>query len=312
MQRKLHTLLLFSLLLQIAFPAVRFMGVVQNQTIQVQSSLVRVPVSVTDSSGRTVPGLKAEDFRIEEDGRPEIVSRFSEPGGSPIELALLIDLTGSVKPRFDFEIQSAARFAKKLLRPEDSVMIVSIGAQPGLLLARTGDIGMVLRTLLSSTPTEGTTAFFDSLVLAARLLHKSSPPDSQRVILALSDGEDNHSDNFDLAASIREVQSANCIFYSINPCGPSIRWNKISLEAQEALRTLADQTGGTASQPDEAGELEAFLDSVATNLRAQYVLEYYSSGQVRASAAYHRIEVRSPTHPELRIRARQGYFNLGS
>jgi Ca-activated chloride channel homolog len=256
-------------------------------------------------------GLKPADFLIEEDGRFETLSRLSEPGCSPIDLALLIDLTDSIKPRFDFEIQAAARFVSKLLRPEDSVTIVSIGSQPGLLLARTGDIGMVLRSLLALSPTEGTTAFFDSLAMAAGLLRKNSSPDSRRVILALSDGEDNHSDLFDLTGSIREIQAADCAFYSINPSGPSISLNKVSLEAQEAMLTLAAQTGGTASQPGEAGELEVFFDTVAANLREQYLLEYYSSSQ-SLTAAYHRIEVRSPTHPELRIRARKGYFSLGS
>ena len=85
-----------------------------------------MPVSVTDSEGRAIGNLGIQDFMIEEDGRPETVSRIAEAGRSPLRLALLFDLSGSVHSRFDFEQQAAIRFLEKVWRPGDTVSMVTI------------------------------------------------------------------------------------------------------------------------------------------------------------------------------------------
>ncbi len=76
-----------------------------------------MPVSVTDSEGHAIGNLGIQDFLVEEDGRPETVSRIAEAGRSPLRLALLFDLSGSVHSRFDFEQQAAIRFLEKVWRP---------------------------------------------------------------------------------------------------------------------------------------------------------------------------------------------------
>jgi Ca-activated chloride channel homolog len=282
----------------------------QDPVIRVQSNLVRVPVLVLDSGGSPVVNLQPEDFRVEEDGRAETLERFLRPGSIPIELAMLIDVTRSVKPRFDFEISAAARFVRSVLQPEDRAAVISVGSRPELLLSRTVDLEAVLRSLYTAAPSDGSTAFYDSVVMAAHILRKDAAPDALRVILALSDGEDNNSLGYDFAASIREIQSADCAFYSINPGGPSIRWNKLSSDAQVGLRVLAEQTGGIACDPVQSDDLAAAFTRIAAALRSQYVLEYYASGQDR-SVAYHHITVKVPSRSGIDIRARRGYFNPG-
>ncbi len=282
----------------------------ESPIIRVQSNLVSVPVSVTDAAGRAVLNLGIDDFKIEENGRPEIPSRIAEPGETPLELALLLDISGSVSPRFEFERKAAARFLERVVRPEDTITIFAIGPQPDVLQARTADLGTALRRLCAAVPTQGSTAFYDTVVMAAHLLRRTNTPGIRRVAVALSDGEDNNSDSYNFADVIQQVQRADCIFYAINPSGPSIRLNKVSTDGQRNMQALAVQTGGSAFLPENADELDPMFQRVATELRAQYLLEYYSSDQ-HGDSSFRHIVVSIPTHPDLHIRARQGYYPAG-
>src|SRR4051812_18006465 len=70
----------------------------EDQVVKVESRLVVVPVSVTDSNGEAVKGLKATDFRISEENRPQIIDSLGNAENVPLEIALLIDVSGSVNP----------------------------------------------------------------------------------------------------------------------------------------------------------------------------------------------------------------------
>jgi Ca-activated chloride channel family protein len=278
-----------------------------SSTIRVSTNLVMVPVSVTDRSGNVIRDLRAEDFHLEENGRRESVEKVVEPGETPLDLALLIDVSGSVAARFEFERQAAERFLTKAWRPGDRLSVFSIGPEPRLVQTKTSELSVALAQLRTLTGTRSSTAFFDAVVTAARFLRKSPAPDTRRVEVVLSDGEDNDSAEFRLSSALQEVQRSDCIFYSINPSGPSIHLNEVSLGGQAAMEALAHQTGGTAFVAEHAEELESMFDRIATELRAQYLLEYYSSDQ-RKDGAFRQIVVKVPARPDLRIRARQGYY----
>jgi Ca-activated chloride channel family protein len=156
-------------------------------------------------------------------------------------------------------------------------------------------------------PTKEPTAFFDTVVEAARYLSNVARPNSRRVLVVLSDGEDNYSDHYKLGDALREMQQADCIFYSINPSGSAIRLNKISFNGQKVLETLASLTSGKAFLSEKPEDLEAVFHQIATELQAQYLLGYYSTN-ARADSEFRRITVRVPKRPDLRIRARQGYY----
>jgi Ca-activated chloride channel family protein len=275
--------------------------------IRVSSNLVTVPVSVTDASGRPVENLAVSDFRVEEDDRPEQVAQLAEPGRTPLELALLFDISGSVSPRFLFEQSAALHFLERVYQPGDRIAIMAIAQEPLMVQEITGDLQAALSSLRNLSPTRGVTAFYDSVVEAAHLLRKASVPDSRRVEVVISDGEDNNSRLFGLAEALREVQRSDCIFYSINPGGPSINLNRLSMRGQGDMQSLAIGTGGQAFLPEGLSDLEAIFTRISSELRAQYLLEYYSSN-TRYDGEFRHIVVTIPGRPELRIRARQGYY----
>ncbi len=295
----------------------------EGDVIRVTSNLVVVPVSVTDPKGQSVTGLKATDFRLEEEGRAQEIAQIGDPEQVPLEIALLLDVSGSVNARFGFEQEAAARFLKQVLKPVDRATIFAIDSRPRLEQARaTAEIASA--KVMSIGPAKGSTAFYDSVVDAAHYLAQSTPPQHRRVIVVISDGEDTNSDiikdaltaapqkqqALHLRAQLevrREVERADAAFYSINPSGQSLHLNVISQRAQDGMQQLADATGGTSFVPERPEDLDAVFRQIAAELRAQYLVQYYSNNDL-PSGRYLRINVRVPAQPQLRVRARQGYY----
>jgi len=275
--------------------------------IRIDTNLVAVPVSVTDAEGNPVRNLTVEDFQLEEEGVKQQIQPLGEPGKTPIELALLFDVSRSVRNRFDFERETAGRFLKEILKPGDAVSVFSIGTAPKLSVQRTSSADSAVAATATIQPTEDSTAFFDTVVRASQHLNDSSNPGVRRVMVVISDGEDTNSERFRLGDATRELQRADSIFYAINPSGPSIRLNKISTKGHEGMITLANETGGVAFLPDKLEDLTKVFNQIAAELQAQYLLGYYPSNETN-DGKFRRITVRVPKRPELRIRARTGYY----
>lgn len=279
----------------------------QDEVIRLSSRLVAVPVSASDAAGQPVRGLKVEDFVIEEEGRPQRLVALGEPGKTPVEIALLFDLSSSIHGKFAFEQQAAVRFIKEILKPGDAVSVFSIGSTPKMVKARTTSGEEAIAGLMAIAPLKEATAFFDTVTRAALYMGKTADPGSRRVLVVISDGEENYSESYTLTDALRELQKNDCLFYSINPSGPSIRLNEISLKGQGFMEAMSSQTGGKAFVPARVEELEAVFRQIAEELQAQYLFGYYSTDE-RADGGFRRITVRAPKRPDLRIRARQGYY----
>jgi Ca-activated chloride channel family protein len=279
----------------------------EAEPIRIDTNLVAVPVSVTDAQGNPIRNLKAEDFRLEEEGAPQQVQTLGEPGKTPVELALLFDVSRSVRNRFDFEREAAGRFLREVFKSGDAVSVFSIGSAPKLSVQRTDSVGNAIAGTTAIEPTEEATAFFDTVVRAARHLDANANPGSRRVMVALSDGEDTNSERFRLGDATRELQRGDSLFYAINPSGPSIRLNRISTKGHEGMVRLATETGGLAFLPDRLEDLTQVFSQIAAELQAQYLLGYYSTNE-KNDGQFRRITVRVPKRPDLRIRARQGYY----
>ncbi|MFN7927101.1 MAG: VWA domain-containing protein [Blastocatellia bacterium] len=278
-----------------------------GEVLRIESKLVAVPVSVTDTKGEPIRNLKPEDFRLEEEGKQQQLVALGDPGKTPVELSLLFDVSGSVYERFKFQQEAAARFLKQVIKPKDAVSIFSIGLYSKMTTARTADLNSALAGLMSLTPTKEGTAFFDTVGDAAKYIGKTAEPGTRHVIVVISDGEDNNSDRFRLREAAQELQRDDCLFYSINPSGPSIWLNKVSMKGHQEMTTLAQQTGGAVFLPEKFEDLDAVFRQIAAELQAQYLLGYYSTDE-RADGGFRKIAVNVPNRPELRVRARQGYY----
>ena len=283
----------------------------QEEAIRLTSRLVLVPVSASDTLGKPVRDLTVEDFVIEEQGRPQAITSLGEPGKVPTEIALLFDVSGSTLAKFNFEQQAAVRFIKEVLKPADAVSVFSIGTTPKLVKSRSASSEEAITGLMSLAPAKVPTAFFDTVVEAALYLGKTADPGSRRVLIVISDGEENYSAHYKLDDALQKLQKNDCLFYSINPSGQALKLNEISIKGQSVMESMSTQTGGKAFVPERIDDLEAVFRQIADELQAQYLLGYYSTDE-RADGGFRSIAVRAPKRPELRVRARQGYYAPGS
>lgn len=255
-----------------------------DEVIKVDSRLVIVPVSVTNSSGQPVQGLTAKDFRVLEESKSQEVSQVSDAEKVPLEIALLFDVSSSTDAMFKFEQETAAQFLRDVMRPDDRATIFTIGDNPVLIQARdTSDKSAISVQTIRPASQQTLTAFYDSVSYAANYLQKNAPQGRRKVIVVISDGEDTNSEgvlraiwnaernltssisneklresrvNARDGARIREqvkvlqnLQNADTVFYAINPAGSSYQLNKISQFGQSNLEKFADDTGGTAFLP---------------------------------------------------------------
>ena len=256
-----------------------------NEVLKINSRLVVVPVSVVDSDGQPVGGLTLEDFIVKEGPRVQQLTDVSAADKVPLEIALLFDISGSTDPMFKFEQETAAKFLQEVMRPIDRATIFTIGEVPNLVSNRNVAFESIA-TIKALQPTKGHTAFFDTVSAAATYLRRNAPPKSRKVIITISDGEDNTSEgirkgNLKLYAeldrmknsltsaklkefisenrnkvrlseqrrTLQNLQDADTVFYSINPAGSSYRLNVISVAGQDNMEKFANDTGGMAFLP---------------------------------------------------------------
>src|SRR5688572_21389346 len=93
--------------------------------IRVPVDLVNINFSATDKNGRMVPGLTADDFTIEEDGKKQQVSMFARERELPLTLAMLIDISPSVEPVFEEEKRTASAFLRSVLGKRDLALVLA-------------------------------------------------------------------------------------------------------------------------------------------------------------------------------------------
>jgi Ca-activated chloride channel family protein len=301
------------------------------EVVRVSSNLIVVPVSVTDANGQPVLGLKPGDFRIDEDGRTQQVAQLGDPEQVPLDIALLIDVSGSVEARFEFEQKAAADFLRQVLKPGDRATVFAIDEKPRFVQAL-ASADVASRQLMTVTAGKSFTAFFDSVLAAEKYLDQNSSPGRRRVIVVISDGEDtariltqhkSESAKGDSKLSLvenqvrfneraqtevlREVQRAEITFYSINPSGRTMHLNVRTARSQTGMERIAAATGGAAFIPANESDLPDIFKRIASEIRTQYLLQYYSTNKAE-SAAFRRISVTTPAQPQLRVRAREGYY----
>jgi len=309
--------------------------------VRVTSNLVMVPVSVVDTTGQPIRGLQVTDFRLSEEGKEQQLAEIGNPEEVPLDIAILFDISSSVSQKgfFAFQQRAAASFLKQVMKPVDRAAVFTISDAPKVVSQLdSADVAGARILSIPAATSSVPTAFYDTVVAAAKYLVEKSADRHRRVILVISDGDDNFSSivrdltvaeyrasqkgEVTSAAAYQNllerrrkavlevqkaVQQADAAFYSINPGGPSVHLNQISMRAQNAMESIAQSTGGTAYVPEAESDLERVFSQIAAELRGQYLLQYYSNSQSGGNQ-FRRIDVTVPTHSGYRVRARQGYY----
>ena len=270
-------------------------------------NLVVLHTTVIDDRGRFVDGLKQENFRVLEDKSEQKLSVFKRED-IPVSMGLVIDNSGSMRDKRP-RVNEAALTLVQGSNPQDEAFVVNFNDDYYLDLDKdfTSSIPE-LKEALERIDSRGSTAFYDALI--GSMDHAKKGHKDKKVLLAVTDGEDNASRNT-LEKTIREIQKSNVVVYTIGLFSDEDKKNR--KKAVRALKEIADASGGIAYFPENVEDVHNICEQVAKDIRNQYTLAYYPTN-VRKDGTYRavQVEVIPPRgRGKLSARTRNGYFAPG-
>lgn len=260
--------------------------------IRVAVDLVNINFSATDKNGRMVPGLTANDFIIEEDGKRQEVAQFSRERELPLTLALLVDISPSVEPVFEEEKRTASAFLRSVLGKRDLALVIAFDRWVTLTQDYSEDISSLTRAIEGLKLSKGGTSLFDAVYLAGS--DKLAREAGRKAIVILSDGVDTTS-KFDMGKAMIAAQKSDAVIYSISNDG-----------SPRTLRVMSEETGGAFFKINRNGDYEKIFDQIALELRTQYSIAYHSNNPAR-DGKFRQIRI-VPKNANLLVRARKGYY----
>ena len=272
-------------------------------TIKKRVDEVHLLFTATDKHGHFVHTLKQNDLAILDDHKsPEAVLNFRRETDLPLQVGLLVDVSGSVRSRFAFEQTSAIDFLNRTLRPgSDQAFVVGFNSRWQLMQDFTDNVALLSQGV-HRLRSGGGTALYDAIYRACKdkLLKSDGDRPVRRALIVLSDGDDNQSD-VSREAAIEMAQRAEVILYTI-----STDDSPTKQRGDHVLQQLADATGGRSFFPLKDKDVSHSFAAIQDELRSQYIVSY-KPAQFDADGRYRTIEL-SALRKDLSLRARKGYF----
>src|ERR1041385_4119539 len=274
--------------------------------IRVQSTLVLIPVTVTDPLNRFVTGLDRENFRVFEDKNEQKVTHFASED-APLSVGLVFDTSGSMGSKLDKSRQAVAQFFKTA-NPEDEFFLIQFNDRPEVVVDFTTHVEDI-QNRLTFTQSKGRTALLDAVYMALHKMKKAKNP--RKALLIISDGGDNSS-RYTESEIKNLVKESDVQIYAIGIYEPIAARGRTPEEAagQGLLTEIAEQTGGRQYPVDNLNELPDIAAKIGVELRNQYVLGYQPQNQER-DGRYRKVQVKlvQPRGlPTLRAFFKMGYY----
>ena len=272
-------------------------------TIKKRVDEVNVLFIATDRHGKFVRNLNQSDFSIFDDHKPvQSILNFRRETDLPIELGLLMDVSGSVQGRFGFEKEAATGFLQHIIRPGyDRAFVVGFNKDSHLTQDFTDQVPL-LASGVQRLRDGGGTALYDAIYKACKekLLREHSDHPIRKAIVILSDGEDNQSE-YTRAQAIEMAERAEVLIYAI-----STDDSGLILRGDKVLEDLASATGGRAFFPYKMKDITHSFAAIEDELRSQYDVSYKPT-DFDADGRYRSIQI-TALKKDLQVRARRGYY----
>lgn len=270
------------------------------------TTLVLIPVTVTDSANRFVLGLHKGDFRLYEDGAEQTIANFSGED-APLSVGLVLDTSGSMTDKLRTARRASIQFLRTM-NAQDEALLIEFGDQAALTVGFTSQLEEIQKRLELVTA-GGLTAMFDGAQLALHEMQRAKNP--RKALVIISDGGDNNS-RYSAGELESLVREADVQIYAMGVFQPSIfsGLSKEEVNGPRLLSQLAEQTGGRAFSASDANDLPNVAARIAIELRNQYVLAYRSQNR-NNDGKYRKVEVKvtpPPGIPNLKVHWRLGYY----
>ena len=274
--------------------------------LTVDVELVQLPISVVDKHGMPIRGLRSQHFTVYEDKVQQEISLFKEED-IPMSVAVLIDRSGSMQDKLD-RVHAAAMTFIRENNDDDETALVSFSDTVTIDQRFTSNTDRLSRAL-SQIRATGDTALYDAILVASEYLDKEATRD-KKVLLVISDGEDNKSAN-GLRQVLKAMKESKVIVYTIGIVRSRIGDYLVYGDGgRKPLQELAEVTGGAAFFPRNINDVESICTKISRDLRNQYTIGYRPSNR-NLDGAYRKIQVRldPPRNtPKFQVRAKQGYY----
>ena len=274
---------------------------------------VAVFFAATDH-GKSVTNLEPSDVGIRDDNRaPEVIRGFRNESQLPLRLGLVIDTSNSITQRFSFEQAAAIKFLQKVVTNKDDIAFV-VGVNNSVLLVQdfTSDPMLTSRAVNQLAPGGGT-ALWDAVVFGAEKL--AARPEAQpvaRILVVISDGEDNSSSST-LKEAIGAALRKEVAVYTVSTReayddGLTLTMTDVPDLGDRALRTLSELTGGAAFAPGSLRRLNGSLSDLQEVIRGRYLVSY-KPASFQPDGKYRPIELTAQKDGhKLKVFARKGYY----
>lgn len=295
------------LLLAVSLPAL--------SQIKLDVTLVPLPVSVVDKDGNALEGLTEKNFKVFEDKVEQQISVFKHED-APVSIGLVVDSSGSMKSKKE-KVHSAALSFVKESNPDDETFIVAFDSDAWLQQDFTGSLGDLVDAL-DNLDSRLETALYDAVYLSVDHVKKGKL--DKKALLVISDGEDNSS-KWGYNKLLEHVrQSKDITVYAVgifdenDTRSGGLFGKSPQKKAKDALKEIAELTGGQAFFPKSIDEVAEICQRIARDLRNQYTIGYYPKN-TKPDGTWRAITVNLINPPknakDPKVTTRQGYFAPG-
>jgi len=295
----------------------------QASPLRQNVNLVDVLFSVFDKRDKLVSDLTKDDFSVFDDNVRQQISFFSRQTDLPLRVGLLLDTSNSIRQRLEFEQQAATDFLSSVIRRDkDQAFLMTVDDDPELIQGFTDDVDR-LRDVIMKQRAGGGTALYDAVYKGCQQLARGAAPagptgpDVRRVLVVISDGDDNLSSH-SRAEALEMAQRTGIVIYTISTSTNWIltdqetsQFNQANRkyekdEGDRVLEQFSNDSGGRAFFPYRADDLAVSFRDIGEELRSQYSLGYVPAGRV-TDGRFHTIRLAIAVKG-LQIHSRKGYY----
>lgn len=262
--------------------------------------LVELHASVVDKKGKLMTDLPRDDFKVYENGQPQVIKIFKRED-VPVSLGIIIDDSGSMQSK-RAGVEAAALAMVRASNPEDEVFVVNFNDDAYLDVPFTSDIHKMEQGL-ARIDSRGGTAMRDAINMSLDYMKAQAKRD-KKVIVVITDGNDNAS-LVSLEKVVNRANQSGTLIYAIGLFSEDDRHE--ATKAKRALRELTGASGGVAYYPKELNEVSGLALEVARDIRNQYTIAYSPSLQ-DLDGSYRQIKVVCSAPGKPTVRTRSGYY----
>jgi Ca-activated chloride channel family protein len=266
-------------------------------TEELEINLVELPVTVVDASGGPLIDLKQSEFEVLEQGKPQKISTFNFATNLPISVGVLVDHSGSMKPRMEAAKEAALAFFRQIMGPRDRAFIAGFAWDAAKLAPFASNLGSLESQVEAIPEAEGGTALYDAIVTG---LYKFRTIEGRKALIVVSDGEDTTS-RLSYDDMLGYVRASHVPLYFIG-----IGLSAFDYSGESKMKALAAETGGNTYFIKDAKKLKQTYELLQKDLRTQYLLGYYAQS-TKGDTKYRTVEVKV-ARPGVKVRTIRGFI----